>query len=201
MPPPLAKRLLGWFLRDDLAEEVHGDLEDKFYFIVKEKSLFRAKLNYWYQVANYIRPFAIRKNKSRPSNHYDMFQNYFKIGFRNLTRNKGYSFINIGGLAIGMAAALMIGLWIYDEVSYDTYHTNYSRIARVMQHMTINEVTQTGNSIPRPLENVLRTTYGSDFRRLSMATWTSDHTLTVGMLNLSKEGNYFQEDFPDMLSL
>src|SRR5260221_4651973 len=114
IPPQFAKKLLTWFLRDDLAEEVHGDLEEKFVAMVKNKSLLRAKLNYWYQVVNYIRPFAIRKKKSRSSNHYDMFQNYFKIGFRNLTRNKGYSFINIGGLAIGMAVAMPIGLWIYD---------------------------------------------------------------------------------------
>ena len=63
-----------------------------------------------------------------------MYRNYLKIGFRNLLRNKGYSFINIGGLSVGMAVAMLIGLWINDELLYDQYHDNYHRIAQVMQH-------------------------------------------------------------------
>ena len=46
-----------------------------------------------------------------------MFKNYLKVVFRNLVRNKVYSFVNIGGLAVGMAVAMLIGLWIYDELS------------------------------------------------------------------------------------
>ena len=62
-PPKLARKLLLSFLRDDLAEEVLGDLDEKFYSLVKKKSLFRAKLNYWYQVVNYLRPFALKKSE------------------------------------------------------------------------------------------------------------------------------------------
>ena len=46
-----------------------------------------------------------------------MFKKYLKVVFRNLVRNKVYSFVNIGGLAVGMAVAMLIGLWIYDELS------------------------------------------------------------------------------------
>ena len=137
-PPKLAQRILHRFLREDLCEEVLGDLDEKFYLIVKNKSLRRAKLNYWYQVFNYLRPFAMRKSRSVNTKQYDMFQNYFKIGWRNLFKNKGYSFINIGGLAVGMAVAMVIGLWIHDELSFDKYHKNYDRIAQVMQHQTFN---------------------------------------------------------------
>ena len=62
-PPKLATRLLDSFLRSDLAEEVQGDLEEKFHSDLKDKSVFKAKLNYWYQVLNYLRPFAIRKSR------------------------------------------------------------------------------------------------------------------------------------------
>ena len=201
IPPKSASRLLNWFLRDDLAEEVHGDLDEKFFSTSKNKSVFRAKLNYWYQVFNYVRPFAIRKSKSGHINRYDMFQSYFKIGWRNLYKNKGYSFINIGGLAIGMAVAMLIGLWIYDELSFDQYHQHHEGLAQVMQHQTWNGTTETSNAIPRPLENALRNTYGSDFLYLSMATWTGDHILTFGEQKISKTGNYFQADFPEMISL
>jgi putative ABC transport system permease protein len=53
-----------------------------------------------------------------------MFKNYFKIAWRNLVKNKAYSFINIGGLAIGMAVAMLIALWIYDEVTFNKSHKN-----------------------------------------------------------------------------
>jgi putative ABC transport system permease protein len=107
IPPALAQKLLISFLKDDLAEEVLGDLEQKFYITLKTKSPLKAKLNYWYQVMHYMRPFAIRKLKSTPSNNIAMFQSYFKIGWRNLFKEKGYSFINIGGLAAGMAVAVL----------------------------------------------------------------------------------------------
>ena len=61
-----------------------------------------------------------------------MLKNYFKIAWRNLEKNKGYSAINIGGLAIGMAVAILIGLWIYDELSFNKFHKNYEHIAQVM---------------------------------------------------------------------
>ena len=67
-----------------------------------------------------------------------MIKNYFKIAWRNLVKNKGYSAINIGGLAVGMAVAILIGLWVYDELSYDKYHENYDRIAQVIQHANFN---------------------------------------------------------------
>ena len=189
IPPKLARKLLDCFLRDDLSEEVHGDLNEKFYSLSKTKTLPVAQLNYWYQIINYLRPFAIRKSKATNLNRYAMFQNYFKIAFRNLNRNKGYSFINIGGLAIGMAVAMLIGLWMYDELSFDKYHPNYERLAQVMQHQTFNGTKSTQNSIPRPLEFALRNTYGGDFQYLSMANWTGDHILTFGEQNITKSGN------------
>src|ERR1700754_3706114 len=57
-----------------------------------------------------------------------MIKNFFKVAYRNLLRNKGFSAINITGLAIGMAAAMLIFLWIQDEVSYDQFHKNKDRI-------------------------------------------------------------------------
>ncbi len=140
LPPPLAQKFLRWFLRDGLAEEVEGDLEEKFYQTAEEHSLRRAKRNYWYQVFHYLRPFAI-KNLS-VSYHpipYAMYRNYFKIGWRNLLKHKGYSLINIGGLAVGMAVAILIGLWVYDELSFNKYHQNYDRLAWVMQNQTFGE--------------------------------------------------------------
>src|SRR4249919_2354844 len=60
-----------------------------------------------------------------------MIKNYIKIAFRNLTKNKGYSAINIFGLAIGLATCLLITLYITDELSYDRYNKNAARIYRI----------------------------------------------------------------------
>jgi len=65
-------------------------------------------------------------------------KNYFKTAWRNLLRNKVSSFINIGGLAIGMAVAILIGLWIYDELSFNKDFKHYDRIAQVLQNNTMN---------------------------------------------------------------
>jgi putative ABC transport system permease protein len=60
-PPILATKLLQAFLRRELIEEVSGDLEENFNIKAKRESLLRARLNYWYQVLNYLRPFGLRK--------------------------------------------------------------------------------------------------------------------------------------------
>ena len=68
-----------------------------------------------------------------------MIKNYLKIAWRNLIKNKVSSFINIGGLAVGMAVAMLIGLWIWDELSFNTYHKNYDRIGQVWQFVTFDK--------------------------------------------------------------
>lgn len=200
-PPKRAIKFLRMFLKAELVEEVLGDLEEKFYDILEKKSLTVARRNYWYQTINYLRPFAIKKMQSPNSNYTDMYKNYFKIGFRNLLRNKAYSFINIGGLAVGMTVALLIGLWIYDELSYDTYHENYDRVAQVMQHQTYNGNKGTQQSIPLLLGAELRDKYGSDFRYIVMSSWPGDHILTHGEKRLIKKGSFMDVEAPQLLSL
>jgi putative ABC transport system permease protein len=137
-PPKLAKRLLHEFLRQDLAEEVQGDLEEKFYEDAKVNSAFRAKLNYWFQVLNYLRPFAFKKKRAH-LNQYYMFQNYFKIASRNLLKQKLYSGINIAGLTLGLTCFMVILLYVQHEFSYDNFYPNTKRIYRVYQKQTGNE--------------------------------------------------------------
>jgi putative ABC transport system permease protein len=130
-----------------------------------------------------------------------MLQNYLKIALRNLLRNKVYSFINIGGLAVGMAVAMLIGLWVWDELSFNKYHKNYDKIGRAMQMQTQNGTVFTGQSMPIPMGEELKTKYGNNFKYLAMASWEGDHILAVGEKKLSKPGICFDVDAPKMLSL
>ena len=122
-----------------------------------------------------------------------MIRNYLKIAWRNLLKNKVYSFINIFGLAIGMAVTIMISLWIVDEISYDKYFKNYDSIAQVYQSQTFNAKVGTGQAIPRPLEFLLREQYKDNFKYISMSSWTNSLYLKYNDNNISKSGNYMQE--------
>ena len=130
-----------------------------------------------------------------------MLRNYFKIAWRNLVKNKVYSAINIGGLAVGMAVAMLIGLWVYDELSVNTYHQNYDRIAQVMRNRTVNGERDTRPGLPIPVANSLQTTYGAYFKHVVLAWWTSGHTLAVDRQVYSKSGKFMTPGAPDMLSL
>lgn len=189
-------------MRDDLAEEVCGDLEEKFYATAANKSLFRAKLNYWYQVFNYLRPFAFRKSSPYYPTHYDMLGNYAKIGWRNLLKNKGYSFINIGGLAIGMTVAILIGLWVHDEFSFNKYHHNYDRIARVMKGGLDDGIPWAGGmSLQYPLIEELKTNYAHNFEILLEAAHPANYILTSGETKISRQGQFIGAGVAEMLSL
>ena len=65
-----------------------------------------------------------------------MFKNHLLIAWRNLLKNKIYSIINVLGLAAGMAVAMLIAFWIWDEVTYNQYHPKHKRLAQVMTTYT-----------------------------------------------------------------
>ena len=115
-----------------------------------------------------------------------MIKNYIKIAWRNLLKNKGYSALNIGGLAVGMAVALLIGLWIYDELSYNKYHQNYDRIAQVMIKTNFNGQGTSETSLPRPLEFELRNKYGAAFKHVVMSRWTEGHFYLLAIKRYQK---------------
>jgi putative ABC transport system permease protein len=130
-----------------------------------------------------------------------MIKNYFRIAWRNLVKSKGYSAINIGGLAVGMAVAMMIGLWVHDEFTFDRYHKNYDRIAQVMQHANFNGKIESQTANPALMGPEIRAKYGSDFKYVIQSSWTGDHLLSVGDKHITAVGNYFEAGAPDMLTL
>jgi len=130
-----------------------------------------------------------------------MIRNYLKIAKRNLIKNKFSSLINISGLAVGMAVAMLIGLWIWDEVSYDTSFKNRDRIAKVMENALVNNEIETDGSSALPLAPGLRNNFGSYFKHVIITSWTNDHLLTYGERSVTQQGNYMEPAVTDMLSL
>ncbi|MBO9152288.1 ABC transporter permease [Chitinophaga sp. GCM10012297] len=130
-----------------------------------------------------------------------MIKNYLKIAWRNLRKNKMFSLINIAGLSTGMAVALLIGLWIWDEVTFSKQHANYDRIVQVMQHQTFNNEKNSQNAMPYLMGEKLREEYGGDFKYVVMAGWTYEHVLAYNGKSLLKTGNHFEQAFPEMITL
>jgi putative ABC transport system permease protein len=130
-----------------------------------------------------------------------MIRNYLKIAWRNLVKNRASSFINVGGLAVGMAVAMLIGLWIWDELSFDKYHQNYDKIAIATQNETSGGTINTQATIPLPLDAELRKSYGSDFKHIALCSWTEKHVLNVGDKNISYQGNFMGAEGPEMFTL
>ncbi|MDJ1466594.1 ABC transporter permease [Xanthocytophaga flava] len=203
-PPRWATRLLHLFCTDHLIEEMEGDLEELFLQRVKLLGEKKARIRYIMDVLSLIRPVVLKKTKNEYSQSTfssTMLRNYLTIAFRNLTRNKGYSFINIAGLAAGMAVAMLIGLWIYDELSFNQNYKNYDRIARVMENRNYDGEIGTLWSASPPLGDALRSQYSSNFKHILMASNPTRVILSTESTKLIQNGYYFEPGVAEMLSL
>jgi predicted permease len=129
-----------------------------------------------------------------------MLRNYFKIALRNLLKNKGYSLINIGGLAVGLASSILILLWVADEYSFDKFHTNYNSIYKLYQSQEWNMGhIGTGNSMPYPLKDELLAK-SSQIKYACMTNWGEGNMLQVGEKRMNKLGMSVSEDFLKMFT-
>ncbi|MGA0559413.1 ABC transporter permease [Larkinella sp. VNQ87] len=209
-PPRWADRLLTWFVAPHLLEYVQGDLLEMFHKRLQQGSVAEARREYIWAVLQCLTPFFAKRQTSYPfSTEYSgtsllrpaMLRNYFKIAWRNLASNKAYSAINIGGLAVGMAVAMLIGLWIYDEFAFNKYHLNYNRLAKVMQGATVNGEFGAGEAMPIPMANTLRLDFPDDFTSVVLSTWNGEHILASGDRKFTKTGRYMSPEAPEMLTL
>ncbi|MGC4023002.1 MAG: ABC transporter permease [Cyclobacteriaceae bacterium] len=143
-PPQRALQFLRWFCREDYIEEIEGDLTEIF---EKEhiQSSRNAKWKFTWSVMKYFRPQFLKPlQKFNQPYPFGMYRNYLIITWRNLLKKKGYSTINISGLALGIACCLLIFMYVNYERSFDTYHKNGDRIYRVI-HGSKDETKSTEN--------------------------------------------------------
>jgi ABC-type antimicrobial peptide transport system permease subunit len=148
IPPKFAERFLLWFLNEELAEEVIGDLEEQYFNSVKSNTTAKAKLNYWFQVFNYMRPFALRLFPSKNSKYFIMYQHNFKLAYRNFFKYKSQFVINLTGLSTGLACVLFIFLWVSDEQKMDKYHDHDQRLFQIMSNHTDASGIRTWKGVP-----------------------------------------------------
>ncbi len=130
-----------------------------------------------------------------------MYKNYLKVGWRNLLREKGYSAINIGGLALGIAVAMLIGLWVHDELSFNKHQENYGRVAAVLQNNAVNGTIETWSSQSYQLGQELRNNYSNQFKYVVMSSFPASYILTQQETTFSHVGTFMEEDGPELLAL
>ena len=130
-----------------------------------------------------------------------MLNNYCRVAWRNIRKNRLSSFINIVGLAVGIAVALLIGLWIWDEVSFDSWHRNHARLVQAMGTQTNNSQMVTSEEVAIPLRNELATQYARDFKQLVLTTQVNPILLSVGDKKISQLGMFVQPEFPSLFTL
>jgi len=128
-----------------------------------------------------------------------MIKNFLKIAFRNLFRNKGFSAINIFGLAIGMASAILILLWIQNELSYDKFHEKSDRIYTANNRDKFNGELWAWNTTPKILGPTIKLEYPADVEDVVRVNQSS-FLLTVGDKHLNTSGYFTDSGFLNMFS-
>lgn len=128
-----------------------------------------------------------------------MLKNYFKLAFRNFSRNKGFSFINIAGLAIGMASAIIILLWIQNELSFDQFHTNKNRIYEAWNRAEFSGELNCWNTTPKILARTLEQDI-PEVERCVRVDWGSNFLFSIGDKRITEQGTTVDSGFLQMFT-
>ena len=158
-PPKLAKYLLGLSVAWKFKEEAENDLDELFQIRCSNHGVKYARRQYWKDVLSiWSRRSWFEEFEFTHLNTYSMFKNYMKVTLRSLKKQKVYTFINVFGLAIGLAFCTLIFLYVQDELTYDRFHENSDRIFRVEQRYFDSEgsVRHDGVNGPIPLAPTLK---------------------------------------------
>src|SRR5688500_19123844 len=129
-----------------------------------------------------------------------MIRNYLTIAWRNLIRTKIYSIINITGLMMGMTIALLVGLWVFDELSFNKSFRNYNRLAQVHHHVQFGEERMTIGDVPAPLGEKLKNSF-PDFEDATITSWPTERVMGFDETRVSKTGLFVEPQFATMFSV
>ncbi len=126
-----------------------------------------------------------------------MFKNYLLVTLRNLRKNATYSFINIAGLSIGIVCSILILLWVFDELSFDTFQPKANRLYQVWVNAHFDGKINSWTSVPQPTYEALKTE-DSNILNTSITDWGGTHLYTVGDNRIYKRAYYASEEFLEM---
>ena len=146
-PPHIWLAILRLIVHHSEQQFVEGDLEETFHEVDASYGTRRARQWYRGQVLRSIPGFLLRTSYWS----WEMTKNYLLLALRNFRKSLGFMTINVSGLAIGLACAVMIGLFTISELSFDTHHENADRIMRVVRTSQFTEIETRAPITPAPL--------------------------------------------------
>lgn len=129
-----------------------------------------------------------------------MLRNYFIIGWRSIVKNRIYSVINIAGLAFGLAIAILIGLWVVDEISYNKSFRNFDRLVQLYHHITFGTEVMSISDVPAPIADELRNGY-TGFEKVCLITRANEQILRYDKTTVTETGFFVEPQFIDMFSV
>ena len=157
-PPRLADGFLAWFCKEELLEEIRGDLHEYYEWDRNRHKKWWADLKYWYHILHFLRPFALKRNHSH-SKLSLMPKIHIKNAFRRIVKHKLHSAINIFGLSLGLTAFLLILLFVKDEISYDRFHRDPDQVVRLGVSLNVGGQIYNEASIQFPAAEALRSEF------------------------------------------
>lgn len=201
-PPKFFLRFFRWYCHPRLRDHIEGDLIEVYRKRRRKKTKQRADIKFILDVLLLFRPGIIKPVKGLKNlNESSMYKSYFRIGWRNMLKNRAHTSINIIGLAAGMSVALLIGLWVWDELSFDSYFENRNQLAQVMVNQTNEGIVYTGTTVQMPLGEALQSGYAGDIKALSLASYNIGCILSNGETRVRGKAMWVQSDFPQMFTL
>jgi len=192
-------RLLAWFCKDELLEEIEGDLIEYYQATRQENSRFRSNMVFIFHVLNFLRPFAIKK-LGQNSNTIIMYRSYFKFASRSILNERGYSLMNVLGLTIGIASSLLLLLYINSEKSYNQFHRDIDRIYQVMENEVTTEGIITSAISPGPLVDYFKEDM-PEVEHMAAFTWLNQMLLSTNDQNFKTSGRWASEEFFQVFDL
>ncbi|OEK05114.1 ABC transporter permease [Roseivirga misakiensis] len=134
-PPKTAQLLLDIYCKDELQEEIAGDIEERFWDHYDLHGLRKAKIKFWLNTFKFIRWHTLKSTKSKryTQNNLAMVNNNFKAAFRSAKKHSIYTFVNLAGLAIGLTSFILISLYVKHQLSFDDFHDKKDRIYRITE--------------------------------------------------------------------
>lgn len=189
-----------WFCSPDLVEDVEGDLSELFGNRY-EKNKVTAHLLFVFDVLLLFRPGIVRRIEfNKGLNQNTMLKNYLKIALRNALRYKGYTFLNLFGLVVGIVSSMLVFLWIQDEKSIDKFHENGDEIYRAFRNVKqATGVISTVASLPKPLADLTRDEY-SEIDQVASFSGDQQLKLTYGDQSTDEQGHFASPEFLTMFS-
>lgn len=159
-PPRWLDRLIEYFCAPHLLEQVMGDLHERYSLRVNRIGEAKARRLYRREVLAYVRYSIFKRRSSQNTKPVfaDMLRNYFKVARRNVYRNKAFSVINVLGLALGTACAILIFALVKYHLSFDTFHSKRDRIYRITTEFHQDGISRDPDA-PQPMGRAFRNDY------------------------------------------